>query len=122
MAGNIRRRTDDPAKKTIRRRKVYQKRRDALIEKLGSKCVECGEETAEKLTFDHIHGRDWDIRKVHGTKRLRIYAEEAEAGKIQLLCLSCNSAKGKPEPQEPDAAADAYTPNTYDDTYEEIPF
>lgn len=55
----------------------------------------CG--ATSELTFDHINGRNWDIRRVHATKRMRIYTEEAAAGLLQLLCLSCNSSKGQPE-------------------------
>ena len=61
---------------------------------LGGRCKKCG--SIVDLTFDHINGRDWDIRAVHSTKRIAIYKQEAEEGKIQLLCLSCNSSKGDP--------------------------
>lgn len=70
----------------------------------------CG--ATSELTFDHINGRDWDIRRVHATKRMRIYTEEAAAGLLQLLCLSCNSSRGQPVPGDPvgpngpDAAGD----------------
>lgn len=89
------RRTNNPAPSTIRNRRMYERRRQALVDQLGGKCVEC--DTAFDLTFDHINGRDWDVRKVHGTKRLKIYQREADEGKLQLLCLTCNSRKGKPE-------------------------
>jgi len=85
---------EDAAPSTIRRRKCCEKRKAALVEQLGGKCVEC--ESTEDLTFDHIHGRDWKLREVHSTKRLRIYIKEAAEGKLQLLCRGCNSRKGRP--------------------------
>lgn len=89
-----------PKPGTVRRRNHYQRARLSLIETLGGKCVECGCGELKELTFDHTYGRDWDVRSVHATKRLRIYTEEAARGLIQLLCLSCNSSKGKPDSEE----------------------
>ena len=80
--------------KTISVRGVYERRKKSLIQLLGGACVQCG--SILDLTFDHIEGRNWDIRAVSSTKRLRIYTEEAKEGKVQLLCLSCNSSKGDP--------------------------
>lgn len=83
-----------PKPGTIARRAHYRRVKRDLEKQLGGKCVDCG--GTVRLTFDHIHGRDWDIRRVHATKRLRIYQEEADAGLLQLLCLWCNSRKGQP--------------------------
>ncbi len=93
-------RTDEPAPGTVSRRALYERRKAALIEFLGGQCVNCGRK--RKLTFDHISGhRDWDPRRVHSTKRLRIYTEEALNDLLQLLCVYCNSAKGdSPEDDE----------------------
>ncbi len=88
------RRTDNPAPSTIRNRRNRARRLAKLLKQLGGRCQECG--SRRHLTIDHIYGRDWDIRKVHSWKRLRIYEEEADAGKVQILCLSCNSRKGQP--------------------------
>lgn len=86
-------RKENPKPSTIARRRLYARRKKQIIDVLGGVCAHCG--TDRNLTFDHIDGvRDWDPRTVHATKRLRIYLEEAEAGLGQLLCLSCNSAKG----------------------------
>lgn len=85
-------RTRRPRPSTLRRRALFERRKEALIEFLGGKCVDCG--TTENLTFDHIDGyRDWEPREVHSTKRLRIYTDEALNDKIQLLCGWCNSSK-----------------------------
>ena len=89
---NKRKLTNNP--NTLKRRKLFAARKAALVAQLGGKCAECG--TSDDLTFDHLFPRDWHPRSVHATKRLRIYAEEAAAGKIQLLCGTCNSRKGRP--------------------------
>jgi len=86
--------------KTLSRRKTYAKKKSDLVQYLGGCCRQCG--SIIDLTFDHIDGRDWDIRAVHSTKRIRIYREEAEQGLLQLLCLSCNSAKGDPRSNQPE--------------------
>lgn len=80
---------------TLARRRHFDRKRAELVAMLGGKCAECG--SIKELTFDHIHGRTWDIKAVHATKRLRIYTQEAKDGKLQLLCLTCNSAKGQPD-------------------------
>lgn len=71
-----------------------------MIRQLGDKCVLCG--STSSLQFDHITGeRDWVPRDVHSTKRLRLIRQEIEEGKIQLLCLRCNSSKSdSPEEDE----------------------
>lgn len=80
---------------TQRRRDHYSRAKTQLISDLGGKCVECN--ATENLTFDHIYGATWNYRKVHSTKRLRLYREEARQGLLQLLCGSCNSRKKRPE-------------------------
>ncbi len=90
---NRRKRTRNP--NTLKRRKLYSARKAALVERLGGKCAQCGATT--DLTFDHLLPRTWKSKDVHATKRLRLYAEEAERGEIQLLCGRCNSSKGAPE-------------------------
>lgn len=82
----------NPKPDTVRKRNDRSRKRNELIKSLGGVCAYCG--TTKNLTFDHIYGRDWDVRSVHGEKRLRIYRIEATSGLIQLLCLSCNSRKG----------------------------
>lgn len=95
-------RVPDPRPGTLTRREVYRRRKLALIDFLGGRCVNCGESRVWLLTFDHISGhRNWEPREVHSTKRLRIYTEEALNDLIQLLCVHCNPAKGNsPEDDE----------------------
>jgi len=85
-------RVKNPRPGTIWRRTYYDYHKARLIEFLGWKCAECG--TTEDLTFDHIDGdRDWEPKKVHSTKRIRLYTEDALNDKIQLLCRKHNSSK-----------------------------
>jgi 5-methylcytosine-specific restriction endonuclease McrA len=102
------RKAREPKPGTVWRRRHLATKKAQLIADLGGVCVgfpgPCG--TTEDLTFDHINGRDWDIRAVHSTKRLRIYVEEASQGKLQLLCRACNTRKrnaqnGVPDDSEP---------------------
>ena len=39
-----------------------RRKRDELLEELGPICVHCKERRREKLTFDHIEGKDWSAR------------------------------------------------------------
>jgi hypothetical protein len=72
--------------------------RYSLIYELGGKCVvpECGEEEYEKLTFDHIDGKDWETTGLSTDQRMIIYRREAKAGLLQIMCNSCNAKKGDP--------------------------
>lgn len=72
--------------------------RYALIYELGGKCVvpECGEEEYEKLTFDHIDGKDWETTGLSTDQRMTIYRREHKLGLIQVMCQSCNAKKGDP--------------------------
>jgi 5-methylcytosine-specific restriction endonuclease McrA len=79
-----------------RRREAVQKRAE-LIQKLGGKCVECG--STEFLEIDHIHGKAYEASKLGSSDRIRRYMKEYEQGLLQVLCKSCNSAKGHPQPQ-----------------------
>lgn len=63
-----------------------------LIEKLGGKCELCFKKT--NLEFDHPNGRDWRPEKKSRWMRMIIYAREAAAGLIRLLCKGCNKKTG----------------------------
>lgn len=78
------------------RAKNCRKRRHALMEKLGGKCLDCGENDFDLLEFDHVFDHDWDPVKTSRWRRIVIYEREAAQGKIELRCSFCNKAKGKP--------------------------
>ena len=66
-----------------------------LFEAFGWKCACCGEDHPQFLTLEHITG-------VQNKKTYQPYAELAKAkaegwdpAKYELLCISCNWAKGR---------------------------
>lgn len=81
-----------------RQKRIHSRRKEAIFVLLGGKrCIECGETDEELLQFDHIRGRDWDINSVSSTTRLKNYLYEAIDGRLQVLCISCNSSKKRPD-------------------------
>lgn len=82
-------------KKTSNWRRWYfswQDKRDELIQKLGGKCAYCG--TRRQLQIDHVDGRNYVLREMSYSRRVRRYLEEFAAGiSLQVLCKSCNSSK-----------------------------
>jgi 5-methylcytosine-specific restriction endonuclease McrA len=77
-----------------RKRESLKRKKLLLIDKLGGKCNHCG--VTHTLQFDHIYGRDWEVRSVGPSTRLARYDKEIEEGMIQLLCRICNASKGDP--------------------------
>lgn len=75
----------------------YKKRRLALIEKLGGKCVDCGTAALAVLEFDHLTPRTWKANRTGRMERIRRYEREAADGEIELRCRECNNRKGKPK-------------------------
>jgi 5-methylcytosine-specific restriction endonuclease McrA len=73
-----------------------RRKRRELIAQLGGKCVTCGETEYEKLTFDHIDGKDWSARGKSTDQRMCRYVKEAKLDLLQILCQVCNSKKGDP--------------------------
>ena len=69
---------------------LKQKKKAALIEHLGGKCVGCG--TTEKLQFDHIDRtkKSFTIGKCMGYTLEKLIDE---ANKCRLLCESCHRVK-----------------------------
>jgi hypothetical protein len=69
---------------------------------LGGKCAnpECGETEYEKLTFDHIYGKDWEATGLSTDQRMSRYIKEHKLGLLQCLCLVCNSKRGDPRDKE----------------------
>ncbi len=81
-----------------RQKKILARRKEAIFVLLGGKrCEGCSETDESLLQFDHINGRDWDVKKYSSTTRLKHYLFEALAGRLQVLCISCNSAKKRPD-------------------------
>lgn len=78
-----------------------RQRRRALIEKLGGKCAKCGEDT--ELEFHHKFGRTWISKEVNRRKRMKLYEEDFEQGKLQLLCKKCHKRIEKEECREESA-------------------
>jgi 5-methylcytosine-specific restriction endonuclease McrA len=74
-----------------RQHKNYAARREALVERMGGLCRECG--TCFDLEFDHPNGRDWIANKLGRMQRLREYEKDLAAGNLILLCRSCNARK-----------------------------
>lgn len=72
--------------------RLYQQRREALLDMLGRKCKHCG--ANDNLTFDHIRPADWPRNRYSSHERLRLYLQEAKIGNIQILCHRCNPSKG----------------------------
>lgn len=85
-----------------RRRQFWQEARIILKVLLGGRCATRGCRTpVDRLEFDHIKPTNWPARHVASNVRNRAYWFEAEAGKIQLLCRTCNARKSNRETQEP---------------------
>ena len=81
-------------KVNVRARRWRELVRQDLLELMGERCAFCG--STDDLTFDHLRARDWKLEKVGSVQRMRIFRKEFWAGKLQLLCRSCNSRKGHP--------------------------
>jgi hypothetical protein len=73
-----------------------------LIMELGGKCAEpeCGETEYEKLTIDHIYGKDYETTGLSTDQRMCRYLKEHKLGLIRCLCLVCNSKRGDPRQAE----------------------
>lgn len=69
----------------------YHRRRDAAIEALGGRCVECG--SREDLELDHVDPstKSFEIGKILSTgSEAKV---EAELAKCVLRCSSCHRTK-----------------------------
>jgi len=71
------------------------RRRYRCRQRLGGKCVCCGETRDSFLDIDHVHGGGSQQRRAFGPHRA--YAEvlqmENPQEKYQLLCSNCNQSK-----------------------------
>jgi hypothetical protein len=94
-------------KKTIlenqkpKRRELAVEIRKKVLEKLGNKCVRCGETDWRCLQIDHINGSGSKLRRQFKTAYdfYKFILEELNSGKtpnelgIQCLCANCNWRK-----------------------------
>lgn len=78
----------------LRQRRWAKKAYEKLLLQLGGRCVQCGR--LDELSIDHIDGCEWTRHRVEWSHRVSIYRREAKEGKLQVLCLKCNSTKGSP--------------------------
>jgi hypothetical protein len=80
---------------TARQHVGYDRRRAALLERLGGVCQTPGCGTCFDLQFDHIDAgtRTWHVRSAGRLKRIALYEREADLGLLQLLCRKCNARK-----------------------------
>jgi 5-methylcytosine-specific restriction endonuclease McrA len=100
-----------------RQRKWARRAYEKLILQLGGRCIECG--SLSGLSIDHINGKDWTAYKVEWSHRISIYRREASQGLLQILCIKCNSRKGRPAPPPfDDGCDDQYTLFTISDADE----
>lgn len=75
---------------------LYARRlRKELLQKLGAECKLCGEDDEDKLEFDHIYGRDYDLRKLSSSARMARYKREEADGLLRVLCGDCNNKERK---------------------------
>lgn len=81
--------------KHIRSRETYRLRREMCINHYGGMCAHCGESRYEFLQIDHIHGRGNEHRRqIPGGKLHDFLIKNNYPGGYQILCASCNWAKG----------------------------
>jgi hypothetical protein len=107
--------TEEEHKKRLQKRindrrnhnRMYKRRRKALIAAMGGECVECGRK--RKLEFHHPDGRDWSVRSMNQWRRIKKYEEEWAAGKIELLCKSCNAGINPKREREEEDEYDEYS-------------
>jgi 5-methylcytosine-specific restriction endonuclease McrA len=70
--------------------------RSLLFFRLGNKCMNCGSEVHLELDCKEPRG-DYHSRRLGNVSRLHFYLDEFDRLNLQLLCRSCNAAKGDRE-------------------------
>jgi hypothetical protein len=73
-------------------RKSKFKLKIEVIEKLGGKCIKCGENYHEFLTIDHVNNNGSEHRKLIGSI-YRMIRHSTDLSDYQLLCWNCNCSK-----------------------------
>lgn len=69
-------------------KEYYRKRRQAIFDYLGGKCVVCG--TTDELEVDHIERED---KSFNISSKLSVKNNKAELDKCQLLCKTHHKEK-----------------------------
>lgn len=77
----------------LAKQRLRQKRRQAVVEALGSKCSCCGEAEGAFLAVDHIAGGGGKHREGFKTKRHSYWLDVMNRiSEFRLLCHNCNYA------------------------------
>jgi 5-methylcytosine-specific restriction endonuclease McrA len=72
---------------------TYREKRAEVFSWYGCRCACCGEPDIRMLSLDHIQKDECDERKVY--RAIRTMWKNHEASEhYQLLCITCNQAKG----------------------------
>lgn len=100
---------------TAQKRELARRRRLETITLLGGKCVDCGEEDTDRLTFDHIYRTDrtWSVKILNRWQRQLLYRREAEKGRIALRCKSCHSQKSAKERRDKNGQLRFWAPGRF---------
>lgn len=81
-----------------KRRRRAKAIRQALRQALGGRCANPKDNArctrTRYLEFDHKHGRLWQPNKLNCLERALRYVEDFAAGRLRLLCRSCNGSDG----------------------------
>jgi len=78
---------------------LYHRRRKALLDRLGGRCVQCG--SVEELQFHHVNNGH-DTHGQGGWQALLRLEREVENGEeIQILCRTCHELLHAEDPDHP---------------------
>ena len=75
------------------RKKTYWDLKEKILNKYGSKCIQCGFDDLRALQIDHVNGDGKDERKYHGSSFYLKMILKDMTGKYQILCANCNIIK-----------------------------
>ncbi len=95
------RRKIDPQNRLMQvsaRTKQYHARCEALRQRLGNRCANCG--CGGPFQFDCIVPVGRDHHLYGSLNRIRFYELHEARGKLQLLCIRCHTAKNIAEARE----------------------
>jgi ribosomal protein S27AE len=80
-----------PLRSEVSRIQKRIKQRKRLIQKLGDKCVQCGETDWRLLQINHINGNGRNERERIGQRGIRNnILQDKKLNKYNLLCANCN--------------------------------